>query len=258
MATGKEKTINHIQGFKDEINTVSQKTASDFFNWFDESGGDAEENFLKGKREFWTQIMLPLHKYVLVPKEKVALEIGCGGGRLLAAAAAVFNKVIGIDIHNNLSLVSSELHTRSIENFELIQNDGKTIPLPDDTVDIVYSYIVLQHVEKIDIFNHYLEETHRVLKEKGFAILYYARVPRFSVNREYKILYLLDRFIGLFVGNRYYERTERVNVVNLLIGDKYATSQALKIGFKVKATGVSKKLDNANKFGGQHYLILQK
>ncbi|MBI5728358.1 MAG: SAM-dependent methyltransferase, partial [Candidatus Magasanikbacteria bacterium] len=33
------------------------------------------------------------------PKRQTALEIGCGGGRLLAAAAAVFGRVIGIDIH---------------------------------------------------------------------------------------------------------------------------------------------------------------
>lgn len=258
MAIGKEKTSNHIKGFKEEIDTASKNVPSNFFNWFDESGGDVETNFLKGQCEFWMHIMLPIYSELKNPKQQSALEIGCGGGRLLAAAAQVFNTAIGIDIHNNLPLVASELHARNIHNVELIQNDGKTIPLPDQKVDFVYSYIVLQHVEKIEIFNSYMKEAHRVLKNGGYAILYYARFPRFSVNRKFKILYLFDRLIGRLVGNRYVEKTERVNVVNLLIGDAYVEHQARALGFTIIGKGVSRKMNDLEKYGGQHYLLLQK
>ena len=143
MGTGNKKTTNHITGFKEEIDKASKGNLNTFFNWFDESGGDIDTNFIKGQCEFALYILMPLFKLLKNPKNKTALEIGYGGGRLLAAASNYFGKVIGIDIHNNIQIVKNEFKKRSITNYELLRNDGISIPIEGSSIDCVYSFIVL-------------------------------------------------------------------------------------------------------------------
>ena len=112
------------------------------------------------------------------PHEKVALEIGCGGGRLLAAASGYFRYVIGLDIHTRLDWVRKHLAARGIRNCDLIQGDGASIPLPDQSVDFVYSFIVLHHLQSFEAFISYLRESRRCLKPGGLAQLYYGKNDR--------------------------------------------------------------------------------
>ena len=64
------------------------------------------------------------------------------------------------DVHDNNNLVEDELKSppffkaRGISfNIRLLKKQyGREIPLGDATVDFIYSFIVLQHVEKIGIF----------------------------------------------------------------------------------------------------------
>ncbi|PJA45306.1 hypothetical protein CO174_03935 [Candidatus Uhrbacteria bacterium CG_4_9_14_3_um_filter_50_9] len=258
MGIGDQKIHNHKEGFEKEIANIATQDPATFFNWFNESGGDLDANFLKGQCEFSLSILLPIFKVLKHPKTKTALEIGYGGGRLLAAASDIFKEVIGIDVHANGSIVKAELEKRNKLNVSLIQNDGKHIPVGDASVDLVYSFIVLQHVEKIEIFDSYITEAYRVLREGGYAVICFARLSRYSVNKKSRLLYLLDRYLEKLHRKPYKEILARVNCVNLTISMKYAKEQVTQAGFTILSEEVSRKLPGLQKYGGQYCLVLQK
>jgi ubiquinone/menaquinone biosynthesis C-methylase UbiE len=180
MAIGKTvETRGHVVGFKEEISRAASSSDDEFFSWFD-SAKDKNAAFIRGSWDFMVHIALPCSQFLSTPEDKVALEIGHGGGRMLAAASRYFRNLIGIDVHDNNEKVDRELIARGINNYRLIRTEGKEIPIDDNSIDCVYSFIVLQHVEKIDVFNNYLIEAHRILKPGGFAVLYFGRKYTFS------------------------------------------------------------------------------
>lgn len=257
MAISENKVKDHIKGFQKEISQVSKDSKDSFFNWFNESGGDKEVSFLKGEVDFNLSIT-PFLLNRINPKEKIALEIGHGGGRLIAASARHFKKVIGVDIHGENELVEDELQSRGISNFQLHRTDGKTIPLDNEAVDVVYSMIVFQHLEHIDIFKSYIEECCRVLKPGGLAIIYFARLSFLSLRRKSAFLYAIDKWIEKMHPKGFKEQLAHVNSTNLRVGLPYAEKLAKNAGFKILETSISKKLSTFEKYGNQHGLILQK
>ncbi|MDD5063419.1 MAG: class I SAM-dependent methyltransferase [Phycisphaerae bacterium] len=261
MATGRKiETRGHIVGFREEIDNASHGGKDAFFTWFD-SAENADTAFLRGQWDFMVHIGLPLAGYISNPEGKIALEIGHGGGRILLAACRSFKKVIGVDVHNNNRLVEAELRNRGASNFELFKTDGSTIPVEDSSVDIVYSFIVLQHVEKIDVFKRYLAETQRVLKPGGIAILYFGRKCVCSLNSSSRINYLIDCILERFLLIRGFEELPaKVNCKNLIVSLRYAEKLADGCGFLTLKKCVSHKKvpDGFSLYGGQHGLILKK
>ena len=216
MATGKEiETRGHIVGFREEIGKAATASDEEFFTWFD-SAKDKEASFIRGSWDFMIHIALPCSTYLSAPEEKIALEIGHGGGRILSAASRYFREVIGVDIHENNEKVGNELRVRGVNNFTLIKTDGKEIAADSDSVDLVYSFIVLQHVEHIEAFKSYLNEVYRILKPNGIAVIYFGRKHIFSINRSSKILYHLDSFAERFLLPKGFEEMPaKVNCTNL-------------------------------------------
>jgi ubiquinone/menaquinone biosynthesis C-methylase UbiE len=261
MATGEEiETRGHIIGFREEVDRVACQGKDAFFTWFD-SAQNPDTAFLKGQWDFMVHIGLPLSKYISNPEDKIALEIGHGGGRILLAACRSFKKAIGIDVHNCNKLVEAELRSRGVSNFELFKTDGSAIPVKDSTVDIVYSFIVLQHVEKIDIFKRYFEETYRVLKPGGIAILYFGRRRFYFSNSNSYFNYLIDCFLErLSLRKGFEELPAKVNCKNLVVSLRYAEELARKSGFLTLKKCVSRKKvpDGISSCGSQHGLILKK
>lgn len=261
MATGEKiETRSHIIGFREEIDSAARRGKDAFFTWFD-NAQNADVVFLRGQWDFMVHIGLPLSKYISNPEDRIALEIGHGGGRILLAACRSFKKAIGVDVHNNNKLVEAELKSRGVSNFELFKTDGSTIPVEDSIVDIVYSFIVLQHVEKIDIFKRYLEETYRVLKSGGIAILYFGRKCFYSSNSKSNFSYLIDCLLErLLLRKGFEELPAKVNCKNLVVSLRYAKKLAKECGFLALKKCVSHKKvpDGIALYGGQHGLILKK
>lgn len=260
MGIGKEVVKDHVRGFKVEVASVKKAGRNSFFTWFDTSKS-MESSFIRGSWDFETYVTQQIASFINSPEEKIALEIGYGGGRLLASAAGHFKKAIGIDVHNEANYVKKALNERGIKNINLKACDGKNIPVKDSTIDLVYSFIVLQHVERVKILERYFKETHRVLKPGGLAILYFGRYSRLSLNRSSRLLYLIDRLLEyFFLKNSYLEIPSRVNDINLIVSLGFAKNLSKKIGFKVLKTLVSHKKvpDGLNLYGGQHGLVLKK
>ncbi|MBS4067185.1 MAG: methyltransferase domain-containing protein [Sulfurimonas sp.] len=261
MAIGKEiENRGHIVGFKEEISKAADASNDDFFTWFDGSR-DTDAAFVRGGWDFMLHIAHPASAYLTKPEDKIALEIGHGGGRILSAASRYFKAVIGVDIHDNNQMVIDELKSRGIHNFQLIKTTGDKICLEDSSLDFVYSFIVFQHVEKFQVFKNYLKETSRILKPGGIAVLYFGRKYLLSINKPSKFLYLFDRLAEkVLLPNGYKEMSARVNCTNLLISVSQAKQVARNFGFEILEVLVSHKNvpDGTNLYGGQNGLLLRK
>jgi len=261
MGTGRHvETRGHIVGFAEEIRDVATASPEAFLTWFDEAATPAEAS-IRGAWDFGVHIAQPLAPYLRTPEQKTVLEIGHGAGRILAAAARHFQEAIGIDVHDRNDIVSRELTSRGVTNVRLLETDGRRIPLTDRSVDVAYSFIVFQHVEKIEIFRGYLEELGRVLRPGGLAMVYFGRWCHFSVGHRSRLRYVADR-IGerLLLRAGYREMKAPVNHTNLLVAVGYAASSARAAGFEVLRRVVSHRRvpDGTALYGGQHGLVLRR
>lgn len=109
-------------------------------------------------------IETPTIKHQLDEQEHpIVLEIGCGVGRLLK----VFQEdreVIGVDFSPNMIEKGKEYVPRA----SLYVTDGSKLPVPENYVDLVYSFLVFQHIQSEEEIKTYLKEALRVLRPGGF------------------------------------------------------------------------------------------
>ena len=105
------------------------------------------------------------------PEEIAILDHGCGGGlTLLYLAARGYTNIYGVDVGGNhifRNRISAELLNHEEPRFTTY--DGRSLPLADNTIDIVFSQQVLEHVRD-DVLDSYYAEESRVLKPDGWAI----------------------------------------------------------------------------------------
>ena len=93
------------------------------------------------------------------------LDLGCGPGRLTLPIAAAWPDVtvIGVDIAETVIDAATAV---APANATFLIGDGRTIPLPDETVDAAWSMLLFQHLEA-DAVRGYLSEVARVLRLGG-------------------------------------------------------------------------------------------
>jgi hypothetical protein len=111
------------------------------------------------------------------PYDQCVLEIGSGGGRLLGCAAQCFGRAIGVDIvyrREPLAAMSRDFLTSwGVEDrCELMPPEGLTSVAPG-SVGFVYSYIVFQHMDSLDVVREYLTQVRRVLRSGGTARIFF-------------------------------------------------------------------------------------
>jgi SAM-dependent methyltransferase len=109
-----------------------------------------------------------------------ALEIGCGPGRLMRPMSRHFVEIHGVDVSDEMvALAKAKL--AGIPNAHPHTTDGASLrQFEDEYFNFVYSYAVFQHIPSRDVVFEYLRETHRVLKNGGFARLHFNGLPRGS------------------------------------------------------------------------------
>ncbi len=143
----------------------------DFLNWFDATKS-VQETIVKASSD-WQYRFEKLPHFPRLPK-RAALEIGFGGGRLLSQAAKHFETAYGVDIHQNFSMTKKFLSSQGVGNSALFHRDeiGR---IPDESIDLIYSFIVFQHFDKIEEVDFYLDHIHRLLSPEGVAHIYFGK-----------------------------------------------------------------------------------
>lgn len=251
------ETRSHITGFREEVARAAATSADAFFTWFD-GATDADGAFVRGQWDFNLHIAAPMAPFIQQPECKTVLEIGSGAGRLLGAAARSFGHAIGVDIHDQQETVRSELFRRGAANTTLLTGDGGTLPVPDASVDAVYSFIVFQHMERIGTLRSCLAETARILKPGGVAVLYAGRRTRFSMNSPSPVMLALDLLRERWaLPGGYEEVPAPVNCTNLRVTRPFFFREVRGAGLTVRRTLISRKKvpDGVLRYGGQHGVV---
>ena len=98
----------------------------------------------------------------------LALDFGCGAGRLSRAMARHFPRVIGIDVSSSMIDAARRLNA-DVPNVEFRENASPRIErIADASVDFVFSHITLQHIPG-SLAAGYVSEFFRVLAPGGVA-----------------------------------------------------------------------------------------
>lgn len=136
------------------------------------AGWDEAEFLATGRAEV-DAVLARLAELCVAPRLGTALDFGCGPGRLTAGlAAAGFERVIGVDISASMLDTARRLADRTphADRCEFRLNEGTTLAgMPDDSVDLVYTCRVLQHIPP-ELALGYLREFLRVSRPGGLVV----------------------------------------------------------------------------------------
>jgi SAM-dependent methyltransferase len=102
-------------------------------------------------------------------REKTVLELGCSNGYLLDAFLQNEKfKAFGADISPKVLDIGRKLYGNRIE---FIQTTATSIPLPDQSVDLIYTVDTVEHLSRPD---EIFRDAYRVLKPGGEFLIYFA------------------------------------------------------------------------------------
>jgi SAM-dependent methyltransferase len=134
----------------------------------DKRGGrwNADEFFAAGESEIGA--MEAFCSGLGRPREhRLALDFGCGVGRISRALASRYADVVGIDIASSMLDQARRLNGH-LPNVRFIENATPRLPFADASADLVYSVITLHHMPRA-LQRAYISEFLRVLAPHGLA-----------------------------------------------------------------------------------------
>jgi len=103
------------------------------------------------------------------PQLGTALDFGCGVGRLCRALASRFERVVGVDVSAAM-LDEARAVNADLANVEFHRNDGATLSeIPDESVDLLYSNLVLQHMPR-ERQRAFIVDFRRVVRPGGVLV----------------------------------------------------------------------------------------
>jgi len=137
--------------------------------------------FLSGRFDYEHYVKPFLEKMRFDPADKVALEIGCGIGRIARSMAADFREYIGVDVSPEMvrraaSYGIPHAAFRAVSGADL--NGVAT-----GSIDFVFSFAVFQHVPDKSAILNYFAETARVLRHGGIFRLHMKGLWTASIGR---------------------------------------------------------------------------
>lgn len=105
----------------------------------------------------------------LIPKGTSVLEIGCGSGMLLSAMKV--ETAIGVDFHNELSLVNRNMRKAGHE-LNLLRCDLRHPPFREGAFNCIIGVSVVEHLDQSDLANAF-QEIRKLLAPTGILVLGY-------------------------------------------------------------------------------------
>jgi SAM-dependent methyltransferase len=129
---------------------------------------DEEEFFEKGKKEI-DELMKYSRSLNIDVKRGMALDFGCGVGRLTQALADHFEEVHGVDISPRMIELANEHNSHGSRCVYHLNGRSDLQLFDDDVFDFIYSTITLMHMEPKYSMN-YIKEFLRVLSPNGLLV----------------------------------------------------------------------------------------
>ncbi len=133
---------------------------------FRHGGGDRAEFFETGQ-SMASGVLLQCDELGLAQGHGRALDFGCGVGRISAPLSQTFGEVIGLDVSPSMVAEARKVHA-SVTNCRFEVHQGNTLGhYQDQSFDLVFCVLVLQHLSSQAAILEYLQEFVRVLRPGG-------------------------------------------------------------------------------------------
>jgi 2-polyprenyl-3-methyl-5-hydroxy-6-metoxy-1,4-benzoquinol methylase len=101
---------------------------------------------------------------------KTLLDIGCSWGRWCVSAARAGFRPIGIDVHIDALAAAARILQQLDTKCQYVCGDADMLPVRSHGIDCVFSYSVLQHIDKPKVLRIF-REIARVLKPGGRCLI---------------------------------------------------------------------------------------
>lgn len=115
----------------------------------------------------------------------LAVEIGCGLGRICVSLAERFDRVVGVDISPEMLTRAREIASRP--NVSFLLGDGTSLgQIRSGVADLVLTFTVFQHIPSAPIVERYIVEAGRILRPGGLFVFQWNNTPgslRWRVRR---------------------------------------------------------------------------
>jgi ubiquinone/menaquinone biosynthesis C-methylase UbiE/uncharacterized protein YbaR (Trm112 family) len=113
----------------------------------------------------------PIPRWPLSPAPgKVVVDVGCSWGRWTIAAARVGFLPIGLDVHIDALAAAKRVSRQLDAKACYVCGDVEVLPFRSGSVDVVFSYSVLQHIDRRKVIR-FFQEVSRVLKPGGLCLV---------------------------------------------------------------------------------------
>jgi SAM-dependent methyltransferase len=141
---------------------------------------DVDAFFALGRDEV-DRVLAELDGLGLRPGRRLAVDFGCGVGRLSAALARHVDEVVGVDLAPSMLAEARRLDRTGGRVRFMLNAEPDLRFLADRSVDLMYSSLVLQHLDR-GLAMRYVREFTRVLTPGGVAVFQVADRPRRSLK----------------------------------------------------------------------------
>jgi 2-polyprenyl-3-methyl-5-hydroxy-6-metoxy-1,4-benzoquinol methylase/uncharacterized protein YbaR (Trm112 family) len=113
----------------------------------------------------------PIPQWPLAPAAgKVVVDVGCSWGRWSVAAARAGFFPVGVDVHVDALAAAGRVSRQLGAETSQVCGDVEVLPFRSGSVDVVFSYSVLQHIDRAKVMR-FFGEVARVLKPGGLCLV---------------------------------------------------------------------------------------
>ena len=153
--------------------------------------------FATGRDEV-AHVMKAASRHDLPQRRNVALDFGCGVGRLTRALAEEFDHVYGVDISQSM-IEHAKVLNADIPNCTFVVNPfGDLALFENESFGFVYSSLVLQHLPTRRQIFQYVSEFLRVTRAGGLVVFQLlSRIPLLERMQLRRRLYSGLRAVGM-------------------------------------------------------------
>ena len=123
------------------------------------------ESFLASGEDDVERLVVPvLSRRGVATAGKRMLELGCGAGRMTRSFARRFEQVYAVDLSREMLSRARQIHRGETNILWMLCNGADLACVASDSMDFVFSYLMLQHLPEETFALHYVSEMLRVLR----------------------------------------------------------------------------------------------
>jgi SAM-dependent methyltransferase len=138
---------------------------------------DPQAFFASGEATYLEMVVPALTRLGIVPAAATALEVGCGVGRITRSLAGRFGLVLAEDVSGEM-LREGRMLNPGLGNVRWIQTGGSDLALiRSESVDFVFSHLVLQHVPDPTVALGLVGEMARIVRKGGGLLFQFSSAP---------------------------------------------------------------------------------